>query len=372
MGFGLVGAAMLSGLGQGIQQGVQNTTNMLMQEQRLKSEEDRETRRMAHLDSLEKTRQEFETKRDELKLNAETKRQQQGFTHIEAMFEKESTLKKELQTEEQTFQHGEREDDRANAWKMSYENRQSAEAIADHTIKSREDISREERKMHRDIAQITHTAAQKKGEINVSPDGSVSLINPYTGTSMKVIDDTGKQVMTKAPLDKATEVLVGVMKTQMDAYDYILKNPMLDDATRTMYLDEQKHISGQISRLLGKGLAYDAATAKTAPFSTNPTWTAWVKEYFKGDESKAIAYAKEKGMTLPGQSTPAPSATTPPAIPTAPSGGIVVTPRDRAPKPAAPRGTFTSPQIDPDVSRAMNDAWQKLQEDEMMRKSIDK
>ena len=339
MGFGLVGAGMLAGLGQGITHAVDQTTAMKMQE-------DRDKRMM----DLELMRQDFETKRDDKKLAAQKELEESGWTHREKMqgagfahTEKMQELQQEYDGLKQarSFGHdaameGERQ---RLARELEKSKRDSAFEIAkmstdeahDFHTKSIE-LQREELKIRASMVKVQREALKAHQVPQIREDGTLALVDPITGKATTVVDpETNKPFKGLKDLPAANKAMIDVLGTMIKSNDYIMKNPMISDERLNELKQENDVMKDQISKI--SGLSEKMGAASTASEEVTPAFKAWADKYFKGSIKNAKKYAAEHASQ---QTAPMPTPTPTPAVPmpgpTGPirQGGVITVPRNPA------------------------------------------
>lgn len=335
MGFGLVGAGMLAGLGQGITHAVDQTTAMKMQE-------DRDKRMM----DLELMRQDFETKRDDKKIAAQKELEESGWTHREKMqsagfahTEKMQELQQEYDGLKQARGFGHDAAMEAERQRLSREleksKRDSAFEIAKMSTDEAHDfhtesiaVQRKELRIRADMVKVQREALKAHQVPQIREDGTLALVDPVTGKATTVVDpETNKPFKGLKDLPAANKAMIDVLGTMIKSNDYIMKNPMISDERLNELKQENDVMKDQISKI--SGLADKMGTPAAAE-EVSPAFKAWADKYFKGNIKAAKKYASENAgstATPPSSVTPTPSLAMPTPSPgPIRQGGVITLP----------------------------------------------
>jgi len=220
MDLGLAGA--ISGMGQGLERGLQTVQSGIVQQGLHEADQKFQTEKlklqMGHADKLQKSSQDFTAGENLQNRQFQTTQQQQGFTHAEKI-------------QQQAFDHAETESAKQINKMVELQKLSSDQAKAFHDDATKLSLAH----IRATQAGIKHIVPQVDGTVaGVMSDGKTVILKDEQGNPIKGVKD----------VTKTTELLVGINKSMIEQYQRELTRNDL-----TLSPEERADIKSRIDAL---------------------------------------------------------------------------------------------------------------------------
>lgn len=272
MGRGLIGSAMLSGLGQGLGEAAKTGMNVV------------------GASMLQRERNEMEMRKAALLETSANAREQRGYAHSEKLAQDAQANARTMQKE--TIAHADRAQDKTLAHdddklgrtqdftreendKTREQHRADqlqAKDIAEKTLAQGDERLKNDKEYHSAsirIAQGQLDAAKDKATLMPMSDGSIYRVDAQGKVLGKALDpETGKPLQGTKDLPATTKLLVEVNKTMIQQLGEQLKNQSLLPDERSTISAQMTRLKGDIESLLGRAPVKSGATQIIDPAAT--------------------------------------------------------------------------------------------------------
>lgn len=274
MGRGLIGSAMLSGLGQGLGEAAKTGMNVV------------------GASMLQRERNEMEMRKAALLETSANAREQRGYAHSEKLAQDAQANARTMQKE--TIAHADRAQDKTLAHdddklgrtqdftreendKTREQHRADqlqAKDIAEKTLAQGDERLKNDKEYHSAsirIAQGQLDAAKDKATLMPMSDGSIYRVDAQGKVLGKALDpETGKPLQGTKDLPATTKLLVEVNKTMIQQLGEQLKNQSLLPEERSTISAQMTRLKGDIESLLGRAPVKSGAAQIIDPAATTP------------------------------------------------------------------------------------------------------
>jgi len=277
MASGLIGAGLLSGLGQGIQSAAQTLQTTQLQRD---LEADRQAMENLRQDRMINAQRELEGMREagaerrltaDIKARGEEAQKEREFKGVESKAERDFrqlnfTADRTLKTKE-------------------------IEGILDY---HRQQMKLEGKKLGLEEKKINFETG-KFGHVTLG-DGRIALIDP---TGSKVVDvlrnKDGSEIHVPAPLGAGGEAMIKALTTHMSDYSFALKNPLLTPDDQKKYLGIMEEDMEKIRNIAQPG----TGSSKPMVQATEQQWEQFKAKNSSMSTEQLIAAAKSRNIQPP-------------------------------------------------------------------------